>query len=116
MQKLDTPIETEFRERSIAAWEGKTFRAGLFSFQGVFRLSIWRKDGGLAPISWEELQAVKSSCGFGEFEAVEIYPRDSQVVNTANARHLYLVEEPLHFAMRVKRPEKQDGYSGGLNA
>lgn len=101
MQPSDEPIETQFLERSIATWRGEEFIAGLFAFQGMFRLSIWRKDFAPEPMSWEELQAVKSACGFGHLEALEIYPRDSEVVNTANGRHLYIAANPLAFAMRV---------------
>lgn len=101
MQKLSDQIETQFRERSVAAWEDEKFRVGLFTFQGIFRLSIWRKDGSAEALSWEEIQKVKSDVGFGGVEAIEVYPRDDQVVNTANARHLYLAESALHFAMRV---------------
>lgn len=115
MKKLSSPIETIFRERSVAAWEGGGFRAGLFTFQGIARLSIWRSDGSDLPMSWEDLQKVKSDCGFGGWEAVEVYPRDSDVINTANARHLYLTEVPLHFTMRILRPELSGNNSGGLN-
>ena len=115
MKQLSTPIETIFQERSVAAWEGGGFRAGLFTFQGIVRLSIWRLGGGDSPMSWEELQKVKSDCGFGDWEAVEVYPRDSEVINTANARHLYLTETPLHFAMRIPRPGLKVNNPGGLN-
>lgn len=101
MEPSDTPIETQFLERSVAAWRSPEFIAGLFAFQGMFRLSIWRKDFAPEPMSWEELQAVKSACGFGHVEAFEIYPRDGEVVNTANGRHLYIAANPLMFAMKV---------------
>lgn len=104
MQKVSTQIETQFREQSIAAWESEEFKAGLFTFQGYMRLSIWPLEETSSPVSWEALQKVKSDCGFGNFEAIEIYPRDGQVVNTANARHLYLVAEALPFAMKVILP------------
>lgn len=45
----------------------------------------WR-DG----ITWDTLQRLKRECGRGEFEACEIYPADSDVVNVANIRHLWL--------------------------
>lgn len=107
MQKRSEPITTVFLEKSSTAWEGDGFLVGLFVFQGWYRLSIWRE--GFAPeaMSWEDLQRVKSACGFGEVDAVEVYPRDCDVVNTGNGRHLYLMPEPLPFAMRSKPPVLQ---------
>ncbi|HID9686324.1 TPA: DUF7694 domain-containing protein [Citrobacter amalonaticus] len=54
------------------------------------------KDG----ISWDALQEIKSAVGYGDRDAVEIYPRDSDVVNVANMRHLWITPEPISFAWR----------------
>lgn len=45
-------------------------------------------------ISWEELQRIKRECGFGDQAMVEIYPPESDVVNVANMRHLWLADIP----------------------
>lgn len=42
-------------------------------------------------ISWEELMDIKSGCGFGDRDAVEAFPKDKDVVNVANMRHLWIV-------------------------
>lgn len=47
----------------------------------------WR-DG----ITWDELQDLKRQAGYGEAMAVEVYPPDSEVVNVANMRHLWIVD------------------------
>lgn len=107
MRKLATPLRTEFLETAAVAWEGEGFLAGLFVFQGFYRLSIWREGFSPEPMSWEELQKVKSACGFGNIDAVEVYPRDCDVVNTGNGRHLYLMPELLAYAMRSKPPVLQ---------
>ncbi|MEA3715886.1 hypothetical protein VBL48_16495 [Enterobacter hormaechei] len=75
---------------------------------GVIRLSVnttsiassgrW-KDG----ISWDALQEIKSAVGYGDRDAVEIYPRNSDVVNVANMRHLWITPEPISFAWRKER-------------
>lgn len=72
---------------------------------GVIRLSVnttsmansgrW-KDG----ISWDALQEIKNAVGYADRDAVEIYPAQKDVVNVANMRHLWLVNEPLTFAWR----------------
>ncbi|EOG1815585.1 hypothetical protein ACK3RA_000943 [Enterobacter hormaechei] len=48
----------------------------------------------------DALQEIKSAVGYGDRDAVEIYPRDSDVVNVANMRHLWITPEPIAFAWR----------------
>lgn len=52
-------------------------------------------------ISWDELQQIKFECGYGNHDAVEVYPRDADVVNVANMRHLWIMRDgSLPFAWR----------------
>lgn len=51
-----------------------------------------RWDAGL---SWDELQDIKREIGFGDWYGLEIYPRDGDVVNDANMRHIWLLAVPL---------------------
>ena len=83
-------------------WISKLYLAQLFEeSHGVLRLSInstkikrlrsddmpiW-KDG----LTWDQLMEVKRQCGFANSYAVEIYPPDTEVVNVANMRHLWLL-------------------------
>ena len=46
-------------------------------------------------ISWEDLMRCKRETGHGDWYATEIYPRDRDIVNVANMRHLWLLTEPL---------------------
>lgn len=60
---------------------------------GTIRLSICRttqngKGEWDAGLSWDELQEIKSAVGYGDHYAIEIYPRDSDIINVANMRHL----------------------------
>lgn len=57
----------------------------------------WR-DG----ITWEELQRIKRECGYGDRDAVEVFPSDIDVVNVANMRHLWVMLDPVSFAWRPK--------------
>lgn len=54
-------------------------------------------------VTWDELQAIKAQCGYGDHDAVEVYPRDVDVVNVANMRHLWILDpaQPLPFAWRA---------------
>lgn len=69
---------------------------------GVIRLSINRvtrhKGQWADKMTWDELQAIKHDVGFGDYFAVEIYPKDKDVVNVANMRHLWVLPRPLGFA------------------
>ena len=46
-------------------------------------------------IPWDDLQRCKRETGHGDWYAVEIYPRDRDLVHIANIRHLWLLAEPL---------------------
>jgi hypothetical protein len=50
----------------------------------------WEQD-----IPWDDLQRCKRETGHGDWYGFEIYPRDRDLVNVANMRHLWLLAEPL---------------------
>jgi hypothetical protein len=64
----------------------------------INRIGIDSKGGWLQDIPWEDLQRLKAEAGYGDSDAVEVYPRDKNVVNVANIRHLWIMSEPLAFA------------------
>jgi len=86
-------------------WRSKRFLVQLYNedvpeYPGLIRLSVCRskltklnhwKDS----ISWDELQDIKRGIGFGDYYAVEVYPRDRDMVNVANMRHLWVLPLPL---------------------
>lgn len=66
----------------------------------VKRLSVARTTMGadgrwLADVSWDELQEIKRQIGLGGMYAIEVYPRDGDIVNVANMRHLWVLPAPL---------------------
>ena len=74
------------------------FGIQVYNDAGQIRLTIhslkrdgkgW-KDG----ITWDELQHCKRLVGYADKWAVEIYPPDQSIVNVANMRHLWLVDQP----------------------
>jgi hypothetical protein len=94
-------------------WRSRDFLAMSYinAATGTLRLSICRTkvdNNGmwLADITWDELQRIKRECGYGEKWAVEIFPADCHLVNVANFRHLWIVEQP-DFAW-VKAPPKTE--------
>ena len=83
----------------VKVWRSRFFLVQLFNQDGHLRLSINRTkinnqgewcDG----ITWDELMDCKRACGFGGQWAVEVFPPDSNVVNVANIRHIWLVDQP----------------------
>lgn len=44
-------------------------------------------------ITWDEIMEIKRQVGFGEQNAVEFYPPDSEVINIANVRHIWLLPD-----------------------
>lgn len=88
-----------FRSRDYLVQEYRESSPHVISRLSVCRTSIsgnrW-KDG----ITWEELQRIKSECGYGDTDAVEVFPANDDVVNVANMRHLWVMDVPVSFAWR----------------
>ena len=66
----------------------------------VVRVSVTKSQLGMGRtfadgISWDELQDIKRMCGYGNLMAVEVYPRDVDIINVANMRHLWVLPEIL---------------------
>lgn len=90
----------------LQVWRSRDYLVQVYSApEGcVCRLSINRTtltgNGWSEDISWTELQRLKGECGFGQHDAVEVYPSDKDVVNVANMRYLWIMADPLTFAWR----------------
>ena len=89
-------------------WRSRTFLVQLFKDKTDYRLSINRcgidaKGNWKGDITWDELMECKRQCGYGSHWAMEVYPPDEHLVNVANIRHLFLVEQPPPYAW-IKQP------------
>lgn len=107
-----TPAEREHSDKAQRArgqviphrvYRSREFLVQEFRENDVVRLSINRtritkagdwQDG----ITWEELQRLKAECGWGDSQAVEIFPPERDVVNLHNIRHLWIPRIALPFA------------------
>lgn len=93
----------------IEAWRSKRFLVVLYVEPGDhIRMTInfcaLGKSGGWQDgLFWEEIQQIKREIGRGEQWAVEIFPADSDLVNVANMRHIWLLDEPPLYGWR-KQP------------
>lgn len=112
-----TPIKVKLPDKLKEVWRSRYFLVQIFQEKnGIERLSVcisdvdsttgrW-KDG----LSWEQLQDIKRQVGRNDKDAVEIFPADSDIVNVANMRHLWILPDQLPFAWRAKKIE-QPSYS-----
>ena len=89
----------------LRAWRSKEFLVQLFPALGdVQRLSVNRTRVDPATlrwvdgITWDDLQRLKREAGYGDREAVEIYPPDSCIVNVASIRHLWILPGRMPFS------------------
>lgn len=85
-----------FKSEVIQVWRSRDFLVQIHREGEHIRITVNRtlmdRDGNYAEgISWDDLQRVKRECGYGQFDAVEIYPRDVDVVNVSNMRHLWIL-------------------------
>lgn len=107
------PFRPDPRFKVVEAWRSRTFLVQITAEKtGVERLSISRTtvrdDGEFEDgITWDDLQRLKTECGRGDKCAVEIYPPDAEVVNVANMRHLWILDEPPVFMW--KKEQKKNG-------
>jgi hypothetical protein len=103
--------------RPVAVWRSRhylvqRYDAAALGGVEVRRLSINRVTMGSSgywdqDIPWEDLQRCKRESGHGDWYGVEIYPRDRDIVNVANMRHLWLMAEPLELGWFSEGPTKK---------
>lgn len=88
------------KQTAIEVWRSCHFLVVIYREHdsGFLRMTVNRcqlKGGGWADeITWNVLQEIKRDVGRGEQWAVECFPPDSEVVNVANMRHLWLIDPP----------------------
>jgi hypothetical protein len=46
------------------------------------------------------LMEIKNQCGFADYDGMEFYPKEKDIINTGNVRHLYLFKENLPLIRR----------------
>jgi hypothetical protein len=88
-----------------ALWRSRRYLVQMYPqppFNGVEvrRLSVNRVTLGPGGhwdenIPWDDLMRCKRESGHGDWYGIEIYPRDRDIENVANMRHLWLLAEPL---------------------
>jgi hypothetical protein len=106
----DWPAMPPGWQRPIAVLRSMTFLVQVFDEQSGLRMTVNRtvlEDWRNGPIwregiSWEEMQTLKRQAGFNDRWAVEVFPSDGDVVNVANMRHLWILDEPPSYGWHRK--------------
>ncbi len=97
------------RITSLNIFENDTYTVEMNRYPPFIHLDISRHDGQ-ACTNWREFQQIKNELVGPEFEAVELFPAESRLVDTANQYHLWVYEQrgfrfPLGFNQRFVLPE-----------
>ena len=90
-----------FTPSRIEVWKGSRYLVQVFEEGGkVLRVSVNTVVAGktgkwVDGITWEDLMEIKRQIGRGYEYAVEVLPRDADIVNVANMRHFWILPEPV---------------------
>lgn len=93
----------------VGVWRSNRFLVQVFIEGNMRRLTINRaeiRDDGywMDGITWDEMQRLKRECGFGDSDAVEIYPADRDLVDVQCMRHLWIAEADVPFKWHKPKP------------
>jgi hypothetical protein len=66
----------------------------------VNRVEVNERGSWLSGISWDDLYRIKNECGYGDYDAVEVFPKEANLINVANMRHLWVMAHPLPFGLQ----------------
>ena len=93
--------ESHMQNNLIQVWLSKYYLVQVFGEKDeVTRLTISRtQKNGLRwkdEITWDTLMEIKRQVGMGKMYSIEIFPRDIDIVNVANMRHLWVLPKPLN--------------------
>jgi hypothetical protein len=85
----------------IEVWCSRKYLVQVYKeADGMLRASInrttLRADGNwMDNLTWDEMQEIKRQIGRAESYAVEVLPKDSDIVNVAHMRHMWILPAPL---------------------
>jgi hypothetical protein len=87
--------------KRVEVWLSRKYLVQVFEeAEGVLRVSVnrttMRADGRWEEnLVWDEMQEIKRQIGRADSYAVEVFPRDRDIVNVANMRHMWILPSPL---------------------
>lgn len=107
--KIDAPKGSHFDPSKMPylIYRSRDYLVQVYTIDQCTRISVnkvkitdtgdW-EDG----ISWDTLMWIKRCVGYGDHDAVEVYPNDKDVVNVSNIRHLFILNDTLPFIWRSR--------------
>lgn len=101
VDRMFWPLDYDSPTLPEEVWGSEQFLVQVYKEgNGILRVSVNRAVLGLDNkwkdnVSWEELMEIKRQIGYADRYAVEVYPKDVDIVNKANMRHLWVLPEPL---------------------
>jgi len=90
----------------IKAYVSKKYLVQLYQEKNKpLRISISRNTIDVAMkwhdgITWDEIQSIKNEIGFEDHDCVEVYPAQKNIVDVANMRHIWVMDELLLFSWK----------------
>jgi len=103
LPRADTPGLRRLHENLVGVWLNSRYQVNVYrwDFEGVpggkmLQLSVKRRDKEVIR-DWRDLQRIKNEVCGQECEAVELYPAESRLVDTANQFHIWVLPEGLRF-------------------
>lgn len=97
-------------------WRSREFFVMVFDDKNGFtRISACRAmidDEGrwMDGITWDELFMIKCAVGFAHSDCVEVFPAMHDLVNVANMRHLWVMEDPIPYKWKELKKDKKGDY------
>lgn len=95
-----------YGDTRIHVYRSKYFLVQVYAMNGgMFRIAVARceidKNGQFVEdITWDDMQMIKRQAGFSEWDGVELFPKDRDMINIENMRHMFVFPESLPFAWR----------------
>tara|TARA_Y100000034_G_scaffold125659_1_gene175672 strand:- start:234 stop:836 length:603 start_codon:yes stop_codon:yes gene_type:complete len=108
-------------ERYVGLWSNSRYTVMEYTveadercpFPSVTWLSIKRNDRGVV-VEWRDLQRIKNEICGAEREAVQMFPVESRLVDTANQYHLWVLPAGLTFPFGMRGRVVSEGLSEGV--
>jgi len=92
-EKLARVEQAVLDATAVQVFQNDTYWVAVGHCPPFIRLTIKRHDG-MPSGQWRDLQTIKNELVGPEYEAVELFPAESRLVDTANEYHLWVHADP----------------------
>jgi hypothetical protein len=120
VEEATRALEDEKKQEQI--WVNEKYQVAVRRFNHekfglCLQINIRRRDGNVIFRDWREFQKIKNQLADPEFEAIEIYPAESRLVDTSNKYQLWVICDrnfrwPFGWTSRDVRDENKESPPG----